>query len=29
MIEAGNSVTIVTTRPQIKKIDDIFEVDYE
>lgn len=29
MIEAGDSVTIVTTLPQIKKLDDIFEVDYE
>ena len=29
MIEAGDSVTIVTTIPQIKKLDDIFEVSYE
>ena len=29
MIEAGDSVTIVTVLPQIKKIDDIFEVNYE
>lgn len=29
MIEAGDSVTIVTSLPQIKKLDDIFEVSYE